>query len=67
MAPHHPGDRGLHQALTLFTKADDRQMHQPSMFSTRLTYPEHDLICFSSSFDWIIVNSQPMPGLQSAS
>ena len=60
-APHILTSPGLHQA------DDHHQMHQPSMFSSSLTYPEHDLICFSSSFDWIIFDSQPMPGSLSAS
>ena len=62
VAPHHPADHWLQQALTLLTRCRSRQCSPAG-----LTYPEHDLICFSSSFDWIIFDSQPMPGSLSAS
>ena len=54
-------DRAPHSSphLPVYQADDHHQMHQPSMFSSGLTYPEHDLICFSSSFDWIIFASQP--------
>ena len=69
MAPHHPGDLGLQQALTLFTRTAEQDDDQKirctpvlNVLQQTRTYPEHDLICFSSSFDWIRFNSQPLPG-----